>query len=72
VTSSQEFAPPAPAGRPRGHIAKQNFFPGAFLQIGNSNSEVIFLILVNYVENRRKIKKNAKPILLDSLLFCLS
>jgi hypothetical protein len=42
---------------PRDHIAEQNFFSRAFLQFGNSNSKVIFLILVNCVENRRKIRK---------------
>jgi hypothetical protein len=36
-------AQPAPAGRPRGHIAKENFFSRVFLQSGNSNSKVIFL-----------------------------
>jgi hypothetical protein len=49
--ASPEFAPPAPAGRPRGHIAKENFFSRVFLQSDNSNSKVIFLFLVNCVEN---------------------
>jgi hypothetical protein len=46
------------AGRPpRGHIAKGNFFSRVFLQRGNSNSKLIFLFLVNCIENRRKIRK---------------
>jgi hypothetical protein len=57
ANGSPEFGLPAPAGHPRGHIAKPNFFPRASLQKGNSNSKVTFLILVNSVENRRKIRK---------------
>jgi hypothetical protein len=56
-TGVAQFSRAALAGRPRGHIAKQQFFPRAFLQLGNSNSKVIFLILVNCVENRRKIRQ---------------
>jgi hypothetical protein len=63
---SPEFGPAVPAGRPRGDIANPKFFPGSFLQKGNSNSVAIFLYLVNCVENHRKIRKNATPILLDS------
>jgi hypothetical protein len=37
------------------HIAKRNFFPGSLLQKVNSNSKSDFLILVNYVENHRKM-----------------
>jgi hypothetical protein len=55
--ASPEFSQPAPAGRPRGHIAKQKFFPRASVQSGNSNSKTIWLILVNCVENRRKNRK---------------
>jgi hypothetical protein len=58
--ASLEFAQPAPAAAPKGDIARKGFFPRAFLQFGNSNSEVIFLILVNCVENRRKTEK-CKP-----------
>jgi hypothetical protein len=58
--------PPAPAGRPKGHIAKPSFFPGSLLQKGNSNSVAIFLILVNCVENHRKIRKMQGQFLLNS------
>jgi hypothetical protein len=46
------------AGRPpKGRIAKPRFFPGSLLQKVNSNSIVIWLILVNCVESHRKIVK---------------
>jgi hypothetical protein len=32
------FRQPAPAGRPKGNIAKAKTFPGSLLQKGNSNS----------------------------------
>jgi hypothetical protein len=54
---SPEFGPPAPASRPRDHIASIKFIPGSFLQNGNSNSVAFFLILVNCVENHREIRK---------------
>jgi hypothetical protein len=48
----------ARAGRPpRGHIAKGRFFLRASLQKGNSNSKVLWLFIVNCVENRRKSEK---------------
>jgi hypothetical protein len=46
----------APATAPRGDIAKRKVFSRACLQIGNSNSKAILLILVNCVENRRNIR----------------
>jgi hypothetical protein len=55
--TSPEFAQPAPATAPRDYIAKKLFFPRAFPQKGNSNSEVISLILVNCIKNHRKIGK---------------
>jgi hypothetical protein len=48
---------PAPATAPRGDIAKGKVFSRACLQIGNSNSKAMLLILVNCVETRRKIRK---------------
>jgi hypothetical protein len=62
-----EFGRTAAGRPPRGHIAKGRFFRGASTQKYNSNSKVTFLLLVNCVENHRKITKNAKPIFLDSL-----
>jgi hypothetical protein len=41
----------------RGHIAKGQIFPGASSQKYISNSVAVFLILVNCVENRKKIRK---------------
>jgi hypothetical protein len=67
--SSPARAWPAPAGGwpkfgrtaagrpPRGHIAKGRFFPGASAQKYNSNCKVTFLLLVNCVENHRKLRK---------------
>jgi hypothetical protein len=54
---SPEFGFPAPAGHPKGDIAKKSIFPRVFLQKGISNSVGVFLILVNWVENHRKIGK---------------
>jgi hypothetical protein len=54
---SPEFGLPAPANRAQDHIGKQNFFPGSLLQKVNSNSKSDFVILVNFVENQRKIRK---------------
>jgi hypothetical protein len=51
------FCPPAPASRPRDYIAKRRFFPRASLQKVNSNSKTLWLILVNCVENHRKLIK---------------
>jgi hypothetical protein len=41
----------------RDYIARLRFFPGSLLQKVNSNSKTLWLILVNCVENHRKIKK---------------
>jgi hypothetical protein len=54
---SPEFGPAAPAGHPRGDIAKKSIFPGVFLQKGISNSVAVFLILVNCIENHRETRK---------------
>jgi hypothetical protein len=52
-----DFGLPAPPAMARGHIAKCQIFPGASSQKYNSNSVAVFLILVNCVENHRKIRK---------------
>jgi hypothetical protein len=57
ASGSPEFGFPAPAGHPRGDIAKKSIFPRVFLQKGISNSVAVFLILVNCVENYRKSEK---------------
>jgi hypothetical protein len=55
--TSPEFYSTAPASRAQDHIAKRRFFPRASLQKCNSNSKSEWLILVNCVENHRKIIK---------------
>jgi hypothetical protein len=55
--TSPEFAQPVPATAPRDHIAKPKIFPGSLLQKVNSNSTSDFMILVNCIENHRKIRK---------------
>jgi hypothetical protein len=55
--ASPEFAQPAPATAPRDHIAKPKIFPGSLLQKVNSNSKSDFRILVNCIENNKKIRK---------------
>jgi hypothetical protein len=55
--ASPEFAQPAPTTAPRDYIAKAKIFPGSLLQKVNSNSKVSLLILVNCVENHRKMGK---------------
>jgi hypothetical protein len=52
-----EFYSTAPASRAQDHIAKRRFFPRASLQKVKSNSKTLWLILVNCVENHRKIIK---------------
>jgi hypothetical protein len=49
------FCPPAPGSRPGDYIANTKFFPGSLLQKVNSNSKTLWLVLVNFVENHRKI-----------------
>jgi hypothetical protein len=39
------------------YIAKKKNFSGAQLQKVNSNSKTLWLFLVNFVENHRKIRK---------------
>jgi hypothetical protein len=48
---------PAPASRPGDYIANTKFFPGSLLEMVNSNSKTLWLILVNCVANHRKIIK---------------
>jgi hypothetical protein len=55
--TSSELGHPAPATDPRDYIAKKVFFSRASLQKCNSNSKSEWLILVNCVENQRKITK---------------
>jgi hypothetical protein len=57
-TGVAQFRRAAPAGRPRDHIAKQKFFSRASLQLVTQIVKVLWLFLVNCVENRRKIRKN--------------
>jgi hypothetical protein len=57
LTGVSQFRRAAPAGPPRGHIAKEKIFPRASLQMYISNSVAVFLILVNCVENYRKFRK---------------
>jgi hypothetical protein len=54
---SPEFGRTAAARPPRGYIAKEKIFPRASLQKVNSISKTLWLILVNFVENHRKIRK---------------
>jgi hypothetical protein len=51
------FYSTAPTSRAQDHIAKRRFFLRASLQKVNSNSKTLWLILVNCVENHRKIQK---------------
>jgi hypothetical protein len=57
VTGVAQFRRAAPAGPPRDHIAKQKFFSRASLQLETQIVNVLWLFLVNCVENRRKIRK---------------
>jgi hypothetical protein len=57
-----EFGQPRRPPRPGDDIANPEIFPGSLLQKRNSNSKTLWLILVNCVENHRKIEKMQKKI----------
>jgi hypothetical protein len=56
-TGVAQFRRVTPAGPPRDHIAKRNFFPRASLQLITQIVKVLWLYLVNCVENHRKLGK---------------
>jgi hypothetical protein len=56
-TGAAEFRRAAPAGPPRDHIAKLEFFSRASLQLVTLIVKLFWLLLVNCAENHRKIRK---------------